>query len=105
MPGPAKPLHGAGDGAGTADLQHLPDLAYVDAKLHGGGGAQKPQTAFPQGQFRLGTLFFGQTAVMHSGKVLAAYLVYIICQLLCVPPALHESDHTSCTLTILIDEF
>ncbi len=56
--GPAQPLHGTGDGAGTTHLQYLTNLTNVDAKFHGGGGAQKTQPALPQSQFRLGTLFF-----------------------------------------------
>ena len=45
---PAKPLHGSGNGTGTAHLQHLVDLPHINAQLHGGGGTEKPQPAGAQ---------------------------------------------------------
>ncbi len=39
VPGPAQPLQGTGDRAGTAHLQHLVDLPHVDSQFHGGSGA------------------------------------------------------------------
>ena len=102
--GPAQTLHGAGDGTGAAHLQHLFNLTDIDAEFHGGGGAQEPQPAFAQGQFRLGALFFGKTAVMDSGKILAAYLIYIICQLFRIPASLHEGDHAPGSLAVFVDK-
>ena len=45
VPRPPKPLHGSGNGTGTAHLQHLVNLPHINSQLHGRGGTQKPQPA------------------------------------------------------------
>ena len=57
--GPAQALHGAGDGARAAYLEHLVDVSHVDAQFHGGSGAQKAQLAAAERLLYRQTLLLG----------------------------------------------
>ena len=99
---PPQSLHGAGNGAGAADLKHFIDLAYVDAKLHGRSGAQKPQGSVPKRQLGFVSLFFGQASMVDSGKAVSAQKIHIIGQFFRIAPAFHKGNHAAASLAVAV---
>ena len=100
VPGPAQPLHGAGNSSGAAHLQHPLHIAHVDAQLHGGGGAQQPEPSFPQVLLRHRPLFLGKAAVVDPGEAVSAQQIYIIRQLFRIAASLGKCDHAPAFQTL-----
>ncbi len=101
--GAAQSLHGAGDGAWSADLKNLIDLAHVDAQFHGRGGNQQSQGAAPERCFHLKALLLRQAAVVGAGKIRSAQLVDEVRELFGIGPALDEGDDAARALAMLIN--
>ena len=98
--GPAQPLHGTRNGAGTAHLQYLVNLPHIDSQFHGGSGTQQPEPPFPQGHLCLRPLLLGKASMMNPGKILPTQEIHIISQLLRIPPSLYKGNDTAAALAV-----